>query len=301
MRQRCSYLPPRFLLIIFILIQQSSFAVEGPYEHSIETAHLRILWNTADASATEVRRFKVEAETIYKSVMNTLGEKRAPVEKITIILDGSAKLPGKPPRTPFTEPSRGWVHLFRYTSSDYAYHNGLSHELTHAYRFEEIKKHDKDKSTGFGFVEEGLAEYVSVLVEPNKPFFSTYGMPLNVIASYWMSEEKAIPLLKLLNQYSELDQKCLVQAYPLRASFIQYLDITFGRAALLGFAFSREAVNLALFKHLFGKEFLDLERDWKAYLIKSTAMISDLPAMREHYRNAYIQKSMYICTSGKDF
>ncbi len=270
-----------------------------------ETAHFLIYKiNESPLEERETAALIDILENSYTSVqvlLNNFAPQNMP--KISILLNGDGMPAGKMPNYPNVDQKTGAITLYRYMGPAPAYSSGLPHELVHAMRLNFIRHHIDDLddySKGAGFIEEGFAEYVAQLISPTSMTFPSYGFPLTIATGYWLSTNTDIPL-KVLFEKHAINPSCVAQAYPLRASFMRFLDQEYGREKLLNLAYSTEKVSLEMFEQLYGRSFEDLAKQWRS---KANQDFQDFPNM-PNLLKAYLEKTPIryfpVCQAGKQW
>ena len=126
-----------------------------------ESEHFIILSNSKYSSTAEIDLIKTQAELIYTRITPILGETLAPTNKIIIRLEGPFIDQG-----PYFDPDG--IHLFRYSPKENGYLALLTHEMVHAFREDFYIEKETWNWPTYGYFDEGFAEYIAQLVEPEK-------------------------------------------------------------------------------------------------------------------------------------
>jgi hypothetical protein len=222
-------------------------------------------------------------------------------KKFTVLLEGEAMKPGQAPEYPSVEDDNT-IMLYRFPGIGTAYLQGLPHELVHAMRFELRTLHHNlgDYLKGYGFVEEGLAEFVAREIEPKNLSFPNYGFPLDVVAGYWISTAQEIPIQVLFNHH-EINPRCIAQAYPLRASFFKYLSEVYGNEKILQLANFKKEFSENIFLEVFKKSFGDLISEWHPWAVKRYESFPEGDKILQSYLSKTAIKYFPVCKAGKEF
>lgn len=205
-------------------------------------------------------------ETGYAKVSAALAGYSVPPQKLEVRLNGEGLPPNGAPNYPNVDDSTGVITLYKFPGPGEAYLQGLPHEIVHAFRIDMIRHHERlgDFFKGYLFIEEAFAEYISTKIEPNNISFPRYGIPLDVAAGYWIARKQDIPI-EILFDHHQLNATCVAQAYPLRASFFQFLAQQYGEKRLFELAYARNAITKEIFDRIFGKNLQQLSSDWKSW------------------------------------
>jgi hypothetical protein len=287
-----------FVFCIVVLV--SSFAWAQPNEafEVWSTRHFEVRYKQGQTSRKEVRIVARKAEAFFRRLASFLGHK--PKNKIVISLEGNR---GDDPkhRWAYVDDTAGWMHLFRFPEDSFPYQTGLSHELVHAYRFKHLSEIEMPPAPAFIFLEEGIAEYLSNLIEPKKATFVNFGHSLEVSAGQWFESGEDIPLETLLSEQYHLRPKCIPQAYTLQASFVQFLELEFGRATVRRLAFAKDIRDEETLQSYIGEPFSVLVSKWKSSLLRRYQAIPNHTELGHAWRNQTPAADMYVCKAGVDF
>ena len=243
-----------------------------------ESKHFIIRSNSQHTSHDEVRLVKAQAEWLYDEIRKIFGEEWNLDKKIVILMEGSANEHG-----PFFDTAG--IHLFRYSPEENGYLALLAHEMVHA--FQEpfyIEKKTWTWST-YGYYDEGFAEYVAQLVEPNKTGYPFYGFPEHVVVGDLVKKERMIPHHLLRTQHEKLNESCKLQAYPVRASWFRHLDEVFGRAKMLSFIHPEEEPSSALMQALTGFDLETIDQKWQNWVVAKYEMVQGADEIAQQYRD----------------
>jgi hypothetical protein len=270
------------------------------FEHRRESAHFVFVWRQAETPPEDIEAAVTLAEDLFARLSDVLGPERVPSKQLIVTFKGDWRSPTGQPRYPSVD-AMGRIHLFRFPGVGGGYLGKLGHEMVHAFRMEWRWNRRRPPGQAFGFVEEGFAEWLATHVEPHSLAFPSYGFPIQVVAGQWLMNQEAPPLRTLVERHGWLNLHCLPQSYALRGSFFQYLHATFGKEALLQLAYSDEALTMALFTKVFGRDFEVLEQDWREQTLTAFAATAEGAQLARDYRAKTPVQFMYICQAGQDY
>lgn len=285
---------------VCVIVFFSSFAWAQPNEafEIWKTRHFEVRYKQGQTSRKEARIVAKKAEGFFRRLASYLGHR--PKNKIVISLEGNR---GDDPkhRWAYVDDTVGWMHLFRFPEDSFPYQTGLSHELVHAYRFKHLSEIEMPPAPAFIFLEEGIAEYLSNLIEPRKATFSNFGYSLEIAAGQWFESEEDIPLETLLIEQYRLRPKCIPQAYTLQASFVQFLELEFGRATVRRLAYAKDIRDENSLKAYMGESFSAVTSRWKSSLLRRYEANPNHTELGRAWRNQTPVRDMSICKAGTDF
>lgn len=290
--------------IFYVLaIANLSFAgaTPSPEFNSLESSqHVVVHYNSHETKTEEAKVIVQSAEQEYTKLSQFLGKENTP-DKVTIFLEG----PAFNTRTQkFSYPSvdkHGHVHLYRFPGETFAYSEAIAHELVHVFRTSSWSaKSEQNYMTGFGFIEEGFAEFVSIQTAPLFKGFVRYGFPLEIVVGFLLEDQKDIPLGVLFDHH-EINPKCIAQAYPLRASFFQFLFETFGKEKVFQLAYYEKGVSKDTFLEIFGLPFDSLVYYWKMYALDKYAQVSENTKLKKDYLETTPIQHFPFCKAGTDW
>ena len=264
----------------------------------LKTKHFDIRYKNGQTTPKEAQAIGEKAEVFYKRLHNYLGRK--PKNKITICLEGNR---GDDPKHKwaYVDETVGWMHLFRFPEDTFSYQTGLSHELVHAYRFEHLSNIEMPPSPTFIFLEEGLAEYLSNVIEPKKETFANYGYDLGVIAGQWITSDEDIPLETLLKEQYRLRPRCIPQAYTQQASFMQFIELELGVKTVKRLAYAKDILDKRSLTPYLKEPFPSFAGKWKASTLERFNKIPNSIEQASKWRNSDSVTGMHICKKGTDF
>ncbi len=278
---------------------------DGPepstFKRTTATEHFDVYWNDSETTAAELASVLAAAEDSYERLDTFLGCDRMPGSRLVIQLEGDGQTPDHRFNFPHVG-ARGHIHLYRFPGTGGEYQAQMTHEMVHAFRAVSglAAEHEADWATGFGFVEEAFAEFAARAVQPTQSGFPLYGTPVGVAAAAYITTGQDIPMTALMERH-ELNLRCLIQAYPLRASFFQYLAERFGKDRLFAFAYSHTPVTAASYLEAFDESPQALTTAWRAWELEAFAKVPDGAKAVDAYLNDTPGKFFPKCTAGKDF
>ena len=159
----------------------------------------------------------------------------------------------------------GTIHLYRYSPDEGGYWALFAHELVHAIGFEHARELGALDWAALGFYNEAWAEYVAQVVDPEKTGFPLYGFDEDVVVGHWVLQG-GLSLAMLRESHRALNEKCQLQAYPMRASWFRYVDETFGRQAALDVMYSGREMTPAVVEEVLGEPLTVVDENWRAWV-----------------------------------
>lgn len=286
--------------ICIVLMCATSYAQE--YVEVAKTSHF-IIKKRPEIILTgdETKALIDTLEIGYQKVSTFLGEKANSQIIFNVLLDGEGLPENQMPNYPSVD-SDATIRLYHFPGPGSAFLQGLPHELVHAFRNDLRKYHESvnDYLKGYGFVEEGFAEFVATLVHPSNVSFPRYGYPLEIVTNYWFLNNSEIPLDVLFNHH-EINPKCVAQAYPLRASFFTFLYQAFGKEKLFALAYYAKPYSIATFKEIYGKPFDSLNNEWKLWAAQQYDQYENNKNLLQDFTDKTPIKYFPVCESGKDW
>ncbi len=257
-----------------------------------ESTHFVFLSNTKHATLLEMEQGLVRAETLFQKISTLVGPALTPQKKIRVLLEGDFQDQG-----PYFDLEG--IHLFRYSAEENGYWALIAHEMAHAFREAWYISHETSNWPTYAFLDEGFAEFVAQNVDPTKTGFPFYGFPEDVVAGYWVTHDQHIPPAVLRERHQALNQPCEIQAYPERASWIRYVDETYGRERLLDLVYHSEEPTSAFVQRILGVSLEQLDADWQAWIAARYAATPNAEATAQAYRER--TSWAHICTAGVEF
>jgi hypothetical protein len=254
----------------------------------LESTHFIVRANAANTATAEMEAVRDAAETQFQSISAFVGAERTPDRIILILLDAT----GSGSRVQ----GDGSILLGHGSDARGRYLEALSHELTHAFRYEFWNQFRTWNWPSFGFYEEGFAEFVGLEVDPGKSGFPFFGYPEDVVAGHWVVSGEGVPVGILRPRNQELNTPCEFQTYPVRASWYRHIDETYGRAAVLEVAYSEVEVTSEVTQGLLGASLVELDAAWEQWVSARYAAIPDADALAQAYRQRIA--GARICLAG---
>lgn len=210
------------------------------------------------ATELEIRRVRELADTAYARYTRLLGRDRMPSRPISILLAGDAD----DGQVSTVSPESGVVVLYRHRGAGGGYTSSIAHEMMHALRWD-IWKQASRRTEPFLFVEEGFAELMAIEVGLPSTGFPTYGHDISVAAGTWIASDLDLPIRALVTQHSQLNFRCMPQAYTLRLSFVLYLRERIGLDALVRLAFASQPLDLVSLEAATGAPIDEVAAEWR--------------------------------------
>lgn len=287
-----------FVLLVTVIFSFQAKAYSSIAKSLIKTANFEIQYQPGQTTRREAKIVGKKAEMFFQRLVSYLGNK--PKNRIVISLEGDrGTTPGR--RWAFVDPEFGWMHLVRFKEDTYPYQTGLSHELVHAYRFEHLKKIELPPPPAFLFVEEGLAEYLSNVIEPNKETFIAYGLGFDVAAGQWLAAGEGIPMDLLLDRQLALRNKCVAQAYSQQTSFVAFVAEQLGANAILNLAYAADLTDAASLHKYLGDSFASWAKRWESKLLERFKNVPNHEELGRVWRTKMPKADMHVCKSGVEF
>ncbi len=234
------------------------------------------------------------AEAHYAAIAALVGNSFLPTRKITVILEGDFT----PERTGGYVDENGAVRISRYRQDLGGYFGVLAHEIAHAVRYPYWHQFNVGPWDNFGYIEEGFAEFVAILVDPDKRGFPFYGYDPDVIIGQRLERGEGIPQ-HLMRDRHDLNTACEWQTYPLRASWFRYIDETHGREAVLSIAYSSVETTDERIETVLGESLEQVDADWEAWQLARHAAIPNADQIAEPYFREFGGER--ICEAGVDY
>lgn len=167
-------------------------------------------------------------------------------------------------RWAYVDDTDGGIHLFRFPEDTFSYPTGLSHELVHAYRFEHLNNVGMPPSPAFVFLEEGIAEYLSEVIEPKKATFSSYG-------------------------------------YDQQSSFIQFIERELGRETIVRLAFAEDIYNEGSFTKYLNDSVSNWAGKWRKSILERFRSITNHTELGHQWRTKTPVAEYKVCRRGVEF
>ena len=253
------------------------------FDGEIHTDRVTMYWRTSEASADQIAPVLATADALAEKLQTTVGY--PPKQPTTVVLAGHG-LSGERRRFPNVD-ENGRVIMFRFRDAVASYADELAHELVHAYR-----RHTGEWTTGFW--EEGYAEAIAMLIEPDDIGFPRYGYPLTVAAGHLLERDEWISLVTIRDRHDDIGRQCQLQAYLERASFFHYLTQTYGVARLNALIYGDGDVD-ASFETFYAMDFETAVTNWQDALRKAYDDHPDANAIADRYRAEPPIRGRRIC------
>ena len=264
-----------------------------------ESAHFRVLSRDTAVTDVDVATGVEGAERRYAVLSQLLGEERTPQGKITILLEGDRRS---------SQDTIAWVdedgiHLSRVSGRDGGYWGFFDHELVHAFRASYIAEDRKQRWPYFMFIEEGIAEYLALEMNHERQVFSTFGLPLDVVAGYWVTAGRDIPMSDLRERHAELTGRCSAQAFSQRASWFSHIEQVYGWDKALEVAYMEVVPTSEAIEALLGIGYDALDAQWRAWAADRYADIPRADEVAATYRERLTGSDLRlrVCRAGVDY
>ena len=270
------------ILYIILLFSIPILAVtcsknDPPQDLRQESAHFIILTNSEHSITDEIDLVNDRAEWIYQELINLLGEDRAPDGKITIRMEGSFTGQG-----PYFDPDG--IHLFRYSAAENGYLALLTHEMVHAFRESYYIEEEPWNWPTFPYFDEGFAEFMAQIIEPDKTGFPFYGFSEHAVVGDMVLQGQALPHDSLRMHHEALNQPCHIQSYPLRASWFRHVDEVYGREAMLAIAYPTKEPTSDVIQELIGVDLPTLDQEWEVWIIDKYENTEEASQIAQEFR-----------------
>lgn len=260
-------------LLCLILSSCSMFA--KPLEVSSE--HFHIVANTYTSSEEEMEALLAKAEEYHAAIVAVSPPDIRLDPMIEVQLNGKLRK-----QTPFVD-TLGTIQLWRFAAEEGGYGALFAHEIVHAIDFDDLVESDSLESPDLGFYIEGWAEYVALLIDPDKTGFSLYGFNEDVVAGYWVAHG-GLTLADLRAAHADLNQRCEQQAYIMRASWFRYVDEVLGNDVLLDLVAAREGWAPDAVESVLGRSLEEVDADWRSWVSARYAAYPNADAEAQAYR-----------------
>lgn len=283
---------PIWLHILVLIMLCTCDNAPEPRNIELESPHFRILATTKTTTDAEIKAIRDIGEDLLEKIAAFLGPERLPSEKITIRLEGNFTGQG-----PYFD-AYG-IHLFRYSVEEGGYFATLAHEMVHAFNKQSFIDRETWTWPSFGFFDEGLAEYVAQKVDSGKTGFPFYGYPEDIVAGDLVAQEQFIPFDTLRRHHEALNQKCMLQTYPQRTSWMRHIDEEFGRDTLLALYYSSLEPVDSVVRTITGLGLHELDVAWHDWI---AARYAQIPGAAETSASFRLHTSWYgMCREGVEF
>ncbi|MEN0066898.1 MAG: hypothetical protein AAGA48_32505 [Myxococcota bacterium] len=215
----------------------------------------RIVGSSLNSSEDEVQSMLDVGEELHPKI--------AALHPTDIVLDDEIRveLHGRFRRKSPHLDDEGTVHMWRFSEAEGGYRALYAHELVHAIAFDDLVAPALEASDFAGFYLEGWAEYVALLVDPDKTGFPLFGYDEDVVVGHWL-QQGGPTLAEYRQRHDELNKRCQGQADILRASWFRYVDQELGRDVVLDLAAARESFDPAPVERVLGAPLEQVDADW---------------------------------------
>ncbi|MCB9793650.1 MAG: hypothetical protein H6741_13080 [Alphaproteobacteria bacterium] len=177
----------------------------------------------------------------------------------------------------------GTVHLWRFSEGEGGYRAMYAHELVHGIGFDQALASGRTEMQGVGFYIEGWAEYVALLVDPEKTGFPLFGFDEDVVVGHWL-EHGGLSLASLRTSHEALNMPCQYQGYILRASWYRYVDEVLGHKVLMDLVSAEAGYSDAAMAEVLGAELAQVDADWAAWALARYDAVQGADAEAQAYR-----------------
>lgn len=253
-------LKAKIALSILVLLLLAWFYLLRPLE--VNSQHFRMTATAFTSNKSEMLQGIAHGEKFYSAIAQIIPKKFKLAPVIHVNLNGNAG----------SEYSHvdgtGTVQLYRSSFDEGGYWSLFAHELVHAVGFQSAKESGALSWPSLGFYSEGWAEYLALKIAPDKRGFPFYGLSENVVVGYWLKHSD-LTLEMLRNKHSELNWQCLIQAYPMRASWFKYVVEKYGIKAVATIMYSGREMTTEIVEEILGESLTVIDQDWKRWVLKN--------------------------------
>jgi hypothetical protein len=274
MRRRVRLGIPSAVLVVWAC----AGTVDPPAPLQMTSEHFLFSATASLSDSVEMREGIARAEALYAAIATVVRPAITPASRVSVRLEGDFT-----DRGPYVS-TDGTIHLYRYSEAEGGYWALLAHEMVHAVDIERAVSIDAGAWPWFGFINEGWAEYLAQLVDPDKKGFPFYGFPEDVVAGFWVTSGIFVAMDVLRWRHVELNQPCEHQAYPERASWFRHVDEAFGRDAALALAYPPTEPTAAYVESILGYPVEAVDRQWRTWLTTRYAAAPGAPLQAQAYR-----------------
>lgn len=261
-------------LLCLALLTSCQFFAE-PLEISSE--HFHIVADTSTSSMAEMQALLEQGEAFHAAIVAISPPDLRPDPTIEVRLHGRFRN-----QTPHVD-GEGTVHLWRYSPEEGGYGAMFAHEITHAIAFDAVVAAGVLEWPDLGFYSEGWAEYAAQVVDPAKTGFPLYGFDEDVVVGHWVAHG-GLTLSALRASHAELNQRCELQAYPVRASWFRYVDEVLGREVLQDLVAARNGLTPVAVEEILGMGLDEVDARWRDWVRARFASRPDADSEAEAYR-----------------
>ena len=280
------HLPLFGLILIIGLLSCDNYSIFEDYPVVGESDHFTVGGgSTNQISQEEVNALLLDLEQSYKALDDFLGSTNHP-EHISVILKGDLE---EDNNVPGYVDNDGIIYLYRLATHEGGYQAFTSHELVHAFRVDAIVHTGKASWSNVKFLEEGFAEFFASHFFTEKMSFSTFGMPSELVAWFWIQQDPDLTLQKARKEHDNLNAKCSHQLYPLRASWISFIFHEYGHSKLLDLIYPSDPPDDQFLMDLIGIDYFTVDALWKEWIEKRTKSIPNWQDLLLKYGHITVQ------------
>ena len=199
-------------------------------------------------------------ETLYTGVAAIIPPTFPVTAMIEVRLNGKLRS-----QSPFVD-GNGAIQLYRYPPGEGGYRAMFAHELVHAMGFDQALKTGALDWPSLGFYNEAWAEYIAQVIDPAKTGFPLYGFDEDIVVGHWVMQG-GLSMGALRASHRELNERCQLQAYAMRASWFRYVDVTFGRQVSLDIMYSGREMTPSRVEEVLGQPLIRVDENWRAWVL----------------------------------
>ncbi len=260
-------------LLLCVGLRSCSYFAE-PLE--ISSAHFHIVADTSTSSEEEMRALLEQGEAFHAAIRAIAPPDVRWDPTIKVRLHGDYRS-----EVPYVD-REGTIHLWSYPPELGGYEALFAHELVHAIAFDAAVEMGVLKWPFLGFYNEGWAEYVALLIDPDKTGFPFYGFDEDVVVGHWVAHG-GLSLAALRTAHGKLNT-CWHQAYTMRASWFRYVDEVYGRDVMLDVIYTKDGFAPEVVEAVLGRNLDEVDADWRAWCSARYAAHPSADAEAEAYR-----------------
>ena len=243
----------------------------------VSSEHFHIVADTSTSSEAEMQALLERGEAFHAAIAAISPPDLRLDPTIEVRLNGDLRN-----QAPFVD-GEGTIQLWRYSPEEGGYGAMFAHEIVHAIAFDSAVEAGALEWPDLGFYSEGWAEYAALLVDPGKTGFPLYGFDEDVVAGHWVAHG-GLSLAALRAAHAELNRRCELQAYIMRASWFRHIDEVLGREVLLDLVAAREGWAREAVEAVLGMSLDEVDADWRAWVSARYAAHPNADAEAEAYR-----------------
>lgn len=236
---------------------------------------LTLVGTTANSSRDEIHSLLDLGESLHPEIAALHPPSVAMDPEVRVELHGRFQQ-----TSPYVD-DEGTVHLWRFSEAEGGYRALYAHELVHAIAYDDLLA-TLDVPEFPGFYLEGWAEYVALLVDPEKTGFPLFGHDEDVVVGHWL-QQGGPTLADYRDRHEELSLPCQGQSYILRASWFRYVDEELGRDIVQQLAAEPDNLERASVESMLGASLEQVDADWTAWATARYDAHPDADAEAESY------------------